>query len=194
MPEEIEIDTDKLHEAIHEEVEREGGTLLRTIALTTALFAALAAVASLLAGSTVNEALALKTEATQLQAQASDQWAYYQAKGIKSVVLESQKGLLASGDKSVSPDLDKNIARYKDEQQDAQKKAQEFERKRDEKGAEADLLIHQHHYFAYAVAMLQVAIALGAVAALTRKRLAWLGSTVLGLVGAGFFLWAMLAS
>lgn len=194
MPEEIEVDTDKLQEAIQEAVEKEGGTLLRTIALTTALFAALAAVSSLLAGSTVNEALTLKTEATQLQAQASDQWAYYQAKGIKAVVLESQKGLLASGDKSVPPSLDSDIARYKEEQQAAQKEAQEFERRRDEKGADADLLIYQHHFFAYAVALLQVAIALGAVAALTRKRLAWLGSVALGVIGAGIFVWALVAS
>jgi len=193
MPEEIEIDTDKLHEAIHEEVEKEGGALLRTIALTTALFAAFAAVASLLAGGTVNEALALKTEATQLQAQASDQWAYYQAKGIKAVVFEAQKGVLAAADKPISPDIEKNIARYKDEQQEAKKKAEEFEHERDEKGKEADHLIHQHHYFAYSVAMLQVAIALGAVAALTRKRWAWLGSTALGLIGAAIFLWALLA-
>ncbi|WP_378950680.1 DUF4337 domain-containing protein [Mesorhizobium sp. ANAO-SY3R2] len=193
MPEEIEVDTDKLHEAIHEEVEKEGGTFLRTIALTTALFAALAAVSSLLAGSSVNEALALKTEATQLQAQASDQWAYYQAKGIKAVVLESQMALLTSSGKSVSSDLGKNIARYKDEQQEAQQKAQEFEHQRDEKGTDADLLIHRHHFFAYAVAMLQVAIALGAVAALTRNRFVWLASTALGLVGAAIFLWAVLA-
>jgi len=193
MPEEIEIDTDKLQEAIHEEIEKEEGSLLRTIALTTALFAAVAAVASLLAGSTVNEALALKTEATQLQAQASDQWAYYQAKGIKAVVLEAQRGVLTSADKPVSPDTEKNIQRYKDEQQEAKKKAEEFEHERDEKGKEADHLIHQHHYFAYSVAMLQVAIALGAVAALTRKRLAWIGSAALGLVGAAIFFWALFA-
>ena len=193
MPEEIEIDTDKLHEAIHEEVEKEGGALLRTIALTTALFAACAAVASLLAGGTVNEALALKTEGAQLQAQASDQWAYYQAKGIKAVVLQAQKDVLAATDKPLPADLDKSIARYKDEQEQARKKAEEFERARDEKGHEADHLIHQHHYFAYAVALLQVAIALGAVAALTRKRLAWAGSGVLGLIGAVIFLWALFA-
>ena len=190
MPEEIEIDTDKLHEAIHEEVEKEGGALLRTIVLTTALFAAFAAIASLLAGGTVNEALALKTEATQLQAQASDQWAYYQAKGIKAVVFEAQKDVLASADKPVSPDTEKNIARYKDEQAEAKKKAEEFEHERDEKSKEADHLIHQHHFFAYSVAMLQVAIALGAVAALTRKRPAWLGSTALGIIGVLILLWA----
>ena len=192
MPEEIEIDTDKLHEAIHEEVEKEGGALLRTIALTTALFAAFAAVASLLAGSTVNEALALKTEATELQARASDQWAYYQAKGIKAVVFESQKGLLASADKPVPPETEKNIARYKDEQQESKKKAEEFEHERDEKNKEAEHLIHRHHYFAYAVALLQVSIALGAVAALTRKRFVWLGSSALGLVGIAIFLWVLL--
>jgi hypothetical protein len=74
MPEEPEIDADQLNERIHEELEHEGGALLKTSALTTALFAALGAIAALLAGGTVNEALVLKTEATRLQAEASDQW------------------------------------------------------------------------------------------------------------------------
>ena len=91
MPEEIEIDTDKLHEEIHEELEREGGSLLKMVALTTALFAALAAVAALRAGGTVNEALVMKTEATRLQAEASDQWAAYQAKGIKSAIQQASE-------------------------------------------------------------------------------------------------------
>src|SRR5207245_2997493 len=43
VPEEIEVDTDKLHEEIHEELESEGGWLLKAIALTTELFEALAA-------------------------------------------------------------------------------------------------------------------------------------------------------
>jgi hypothetical protein len=72
VPETPEIETDKLDENIHEELERAGGSLLKAIALSTALFAALAAVAALRAGSTVNEALVLKTEATRLQAEASD--------------------------------------------------------------------------------------------------------------------------
>jgi glucan-binding YG repeat protein len=193
MPEEIEIDTDKLRETIDEEVEKESSSLLRTVALTTALFAAFAAIASLEAGATVNEALALKTEATQLQAQASDQWAYYQAKGIKAVVLEAQKSTLATLDKAPPAEADKNIARYADEQKEAKKKAEELEHLRDEKSKEADELIHHHHHYAFSVALLQVAIALGAVAALTRKRLAWLGSTALGLIGASIFVYAYFA-
>ena len=67
MPDELEIDTDKLHETIHEELERGGRTLLMATAPTTALFAALGAVAALWASSTVNEAVVLKTEAIGLQ-------------------------------------------------------------------------------------------------------------------------------
>ena len=89
MPEGPEVETEKLHEAIQEELEHDGGGFLKRIALTTAILAALAAIASLKAGATVNEALVLKTEATRLQAEASDQWAYYQAKGLKAAVQEA---------------------------------------------------------------------------------------------------------
>ena len=91
MPEAPEIDTEKLHETIHEQVEREGSRLLRGIALTTALLAALPAIAALRAGATVNEALVLKTEAARLQSEASNQWAYYQAKGVKAAVQEASR-------------------------------------------------------------------------------------------------------
>ena len=191
MPEEIEIDTDKLHEAIHEEVEKEGGALLRTVALTTAIFAAIAAVASLEAGGTVNEALALKTEATRLQAEASDQWAYYQAKGIKAIIAETQGTVWNALDKTPPEALAKNKDRYTAEQKEAKDKAQELEKQRDEKEHEADHLMHRHHFFAQSVALLQVAIALGAVAALTRRRLAWVGSLLLGVGGVGVFGWAL---
>ena len=91
MPEGPEVDTDKLHEAIEEELEKEGGAFLKRVALTTAILAALAAISALRAGATVNEALVLKTEATRLQAEASDQWAYYQAKGVKAGVQEAAR-------------------------------------------------------------------------------------------------------
>src|SRR5260221_8868298 len=98
MPEEPEVETERLHEAINEELEKGGGAFLKRIALTTALLAALAAIASLKAGATVNEALVLKTEATRLQAQASDEWAYYQAKGIKAAIEKaSESAWLAAG-------------------------------------------------------------------------------------------------
>lgn len=189
MPEGPEVDTDKLRETIDEEIEREGGTLLRTIALTTAILAALAAVASLEAGGTVNEALALKTEATRLQAEASDQWAYYQAKGLKATVTEASRNTWIALDKTPPEELAKNQERYAEDQRKSSDKAKELEHERDEKSSEADHLMHRHHYFAQSVALLQVSIALGAVAALTRRRAVWVGSLLLGVLGAGVCGW-----
>jgi len=190
MPEGPEIDTDKLREAIDEELEHEGGNLLRGIALSTALLAAMAAIASLEAGSTVNEALSLKTEATRLQAEASDQWAYYQAKGLKATVMEAEKNTWLALDKTPPAELTAKAERYADDQKKSMDEAQKKEHERDEHGKEADELMHHHHFYAQSVALLQVSIALGAVAALTRKKLVWIGSALLGVVGCAVFGWA----
>jgi len=182
MPEGPEVETEKLHEAIHEELETEGGSFLKKIPLTTALLAALAAIAALRAGATVNEALVLKTEATRLQAEASDQWAYYQAKGIKGAVQEASRTAWEAAGKAAPAGFEERIKKYAEEQAEIKRKAEEKEKERDAKSAEADHLLHQHHIYANAVALFQVSIALGAVAALTRLRLVWAGSM---LVGAG---------
>jgi hypothetical protein len=192
MPEEPEVETDKLHEQIHEELEREGGSMLRAIALTTALFAALAAVAALRAGGTVNEALVLKTDATRLQAEASDQWAAYQAKGIKSAIQQASESAWAALGKPPPASFDNERQRYVREQLEIARVARDRERERDHKSAESERLLHAHHRFADSVALFQVAIALGAVAALTRMRLVWFGSMVVGLGGAGLVLMAIL--
>jgi Domain of unknown function (DUF4337) len=188
MPEEPEIDADTLNERIHEELQREGGALLKTIALTTALFAALGAVAALLAAGTVNQALVLKTEATRLQAEASDQWAAYQAKGLKAAIQQASQLFWTASGKSPPPRFSQEQQRYAREQAEIEQLARDKEHQRDRKSAEADELLHQHHRFADSVALLQVAIALGAVAALTRMRLVWYGSMLIGLIGAGLFL------
>jgi Domain of unknown function (DUF4337) len=185
MPEEAEVETDGLRERI---TEPPGGTLLRNIALTTALFAALGAVAALRAGDTVNEALVLKTEAGRLQAEASDQWAYYQAKGIKANVEATARAVWQAAGKTPPANVEASIQRYATEQQDSERAARAKERERDDKSKEADQLLEHHRRFANSVALIQVSIALGAVAALTRNRLVWMGSMALGLIGASVFI------
>jgi hypothetical protein len=70
-------------------------------------------------------------------------------------------------------------------QQDSiSRKATALEHGRDEKAREAELLLSQHETYAAAVALLQIAIALGAIGALTRYRLVWYGSVGLGVVAA----------
>ncbi len=187
MPEAPEIETEKLHEAIKEELEREGGAFLKIISVTTAILAVLAAIASLKAGATVNDALVLKTESARLQSEASDQWAYYQAKGIKAAIqAASRTAWLASG-KTPPVEYEQKRQQYLAEQEGIRQKALEKERERDLKLKESDHLLHIHHGFANSVALLQVSIALGAVAALTRFRLVWYGSLVVGCAGIVIF-------
>jgi len=193
MPEEPEVDTEKLHEAVHEELERDGSRFLKQIALTTAVLAAFASVASLKAGGTVNEALALKTDATRLRTEASDEWAYYQAKGTKAAVQEAARSSWLAAGKEPPPEYQARIKRYEEEQKEIQAQAREKEREAEEKQREAEELLHRHHSFANAVALFQVSIALGAVAALTRNRSVWLASVLLGLAGAAVFLWRLVA-
>lgn len=191
MPEEPEVEMEKIHEAVKEELEREGGAFLKQISLTTAILAVLAALASLRAGATVNTALVLKTEATRLQSEASDQWAFYQAKGIKAAVQEASRTPWLAMGKEPPSQYKEKMERYGQEQAEIRNNALEKERERDEKLKESDHLLHKHHGFADAVALFQVSIAMGAVAALTRYRLVWFGSLLAGCAGIAFFAWSL---
>jgi hypothetical protein len=182
MPEGPEIDTDKMREQIAEEADR-GGTLLRRIALTTALLAVFATLAGLKAGATINAALMLRTEATRLQAEASDQWAFYQAKGLRAAVEDATRAAWLAQGKEPPPEYAEKREHHAAEQREIEAKAREKERERDEKLVESDHLLHAHHVFAGAVAIFQVSIALGAVAALARSRAVWLGSLLLSVGG-----------
>lgn len=193
MPEEPEVDLDRVHESIHEEAHHSGGdTFLKRIALTTAVIAALAAVSSLEAGATANEALVLKTEAARMQAEASDQWAYYQAKGIKMAIAQAQEAPWLAASKAPPPAFEETVKRYGQEQAAIKDEAGKKEKERDAKSAEADQLLERHHRYANSVALFQVAIALGAVAALTRIRPVWMGSMLVGIVGLGLFIFAFM--
>lgn len=189
MPEGQEVELDSLHEHIHEAAAHEGGRFLKIVALTTALLAALAAIGSLQAGATVNEALLLKTESTQLQSRASDLWAYYQAKGIKGAIAQGEATSWQAAGKPIPAALTATASRYTSQQLDISKQATQLEHERDARSAEADHLLHRHHGFANAVALFQVAIALGAITALTRSRPAFGASLLLGASGLVLLIW-----
>src|SRR4051812_1801928 len=84
--EEAEVPLESLHEHIHHSAEHGGERWISWVALSTAILAVLAAIAGLLSGQHANEAMANQIEA-------SDQWAYYQAKGIKAAVLDAKMSL-----------------------------------------------------------------------------------------------------
>jgi hypothetical protein len=189
MPEEQEVDSRELAERAREEADREGSALLRRIALTTAVLAAFTVIAALEASDTINEAIVLKTEATRLQAQASDVWAHYQAKTIKSLAARGAAAAWEAAGRAVPPAIADEVRQHAEGTAELEREARDRERERDERSSEADALLARHGRFAEAVALFQLAIALGAVAALTRLRPVLVLSMLLG--GAGLVFLAL---
>ncbi len=197
MAEEIEIETTDLQETIDElREEREERAeeakqtkWTRFISLTTALFAVLAAIASLLAGALVNESGIVKSDAVLQQAQASDTWAYYQAKGIKASTSAQTAALMAAmpGQQAGAKKWNSEAAKQKAGQADLKKQAEELEEKRNERNKESEALLARHEWYAWCVTCMQVAISLGAIAALTKRKDVWIVSIVLGVIGCVLF-------
>jgi hypothetical protein len=108
------------------------------------------------------------------QAQASDQWAYYQAKGIKARISELE--LHQATDETKAKKLEADVARYKLEQQEASDAAKRLEGERDEAARHSGPLGN-------GIAALQIAIALGSICILTKKKLLFGAAAVLGFGG-----------
>lgn len=173
-----EVPLETVQEHIHHHAEHsEGKKWVMGVALSSAIFAALAAVASLMAGHHVNEALIS-------QLQASDQWALYQAKGIKAGVLSDKIEVLAALGKPVPPG-DKSPEKYAQEQKEIQDEARKLETERVEH-------LDHHVKLATAVTMFQICIAVSAISVLTQKRTFWWVSLVFGGVGVFFLLVGLL--
>jgi Domain of unknown function (DUF4337) len=186
MPEEIEVPTEHLHEAIHEEAHKGGhghehaahhATWTQGVALSSALMAVLAAVAALLAGHHANEGVLE-------QIRAANRWSQYQSKSIKSAVLGSKVEMLSELEKHAKEEDRKKLEEYKLDMKELQEKATELEHA-------SETHMGTHSSLARTVTTLQVAIALSAIAVLTRKKWLWLGSLGLTAIGAGLFVLAM---
>ncbi len=179
--EEMEIPTEHLQEAIHEKAEEEKEKWVMWVALSTAFMAVLAAIAGLMGGHHVNEALID-------QIKASDQWAYYQAKGIKREISASADKILEAipGSKVVpTAELKEAVARYEKEKEEIKATAEEHQKASEEH-------LEKHVTLAKAVTIFQIAIAISAIAILTRKKPLWYGSIALTLAGAVFLLLGIL--
>jgi Domain of unknown function (DUF4337) len=174
--EEAEIPLEHLQEEIHHHAEHGGAPWISWVALSTAILAVLAAITGLLSGSHANEAM-------MNQIEASDQWGYYQAKSIKASVLEAKMTLAAAA--ATEKDKEK-AAQYQEEQT-------EIKREAEHKQAEARANFHKHEVFARSVTMFQIAIAIAAISALTKKRRFWFVSLVFGLAGAVFLVLGSMA-
>ena len=158
------------------------------LSFTTALIAVFAAIAALESGSYANEALLRKNEALLAQARASDQWAYYQAKSVKSTIYATQAASSKSSDPALSAKAQQEAERYATEEAEISKAAKDLEKEAHEETELSAHSLEHHHRFAYAVTMFQVSIALAAVAALSRQKAMWLVGLVISMLGIVYFL------
>ena len=184
---EVPLESAQEHINHHAEHLAEGKEWVLGVALSSAIFAALAAVASLLAGHHVNEALIAQIDANNHNIAASDRWAEYQAKSIKATVLSSRLEVFRALDKPVSAQDEEKVKKYESEQEEISKKAREFEEEGRKVKEEGERHLHWHIILARAVTMFQVSIAVAAISVLARRRVFWYVSLLFGSVGLYFF-------
>ena len=179
--EEPEVPTEHLHEEIHHQAAHGNERWIMGVALSSALLASLAAVASMSSGH-------YSTEAMVSQIESADQWSFFQAKSIKEAQLKTKMDLLAALGKPASTNDTAKAAEYEHDKAEIQKKAGELSQ-------DAKRFLHTHHLLSRSVTMFQIAIAIGAISALTRRKAFWivsLGFGALGLVLAGYSALAIL--
>lgn len=146
-------------------------TFTKRIALVTAIFAVILAIASL-GGSNATKEMLLA------QQQSSDQWAFYQAKVIREHLYRSQKmrleADLAERGGSIKPEtrkhyesllkkLDEEAVRYSTEKKEIEKEAKKLEHER-------DIYRQKDPYFDYAEVLLQISIVMASVSILAVSR------------------------
>jgi len=153
----------------------------RRVALTTAIFAVILAITSLGGNNAMKEMLLA-------QQQASDQWAFYQAKVIREHFYRGQKMRLELDlleRESLKPQIRQRYEQLlrqmaaEEERYGAEKKEIEKEAKKLEH--ERDLNRDKDPYFDYAEVLLQIAIVMASIAILAHSR----GVFVFALVSAG---------
>ncbi len=128
------------------------------------------------------------------QAQASDQWAFYQSKSLKGYLYELQKEKIELELKSVeknSPDLvgeysqkiefyGNQVKKYEKEKKDIMKDAKHLEHERDEAQERREI-------FGITIIFFQMGILFCSIAALMRKKYIWMIGSIVGAIGLAYF-------
>ena len=167
------------HAAAHSDKDRFAGT----IAVATAILATVGALFSYMGGATQANAGLYKNNAAIKKTEASNQWNFYQAKSSKQNLAELAL-VLAPEDKR--PGYRDEVERYRKEKAEIKLVADKLEAESADWDRRSDAELHQHHRWAQATTTLQVAIALAAIALLTRRK--WLEWGMFGVAGIGLVL------
>jgi len=116
----------------------------------------------------------------------SDQWAYYQAKGIKSEIAASEGKVISSVTHQPLPaDNQKRVEKYAKEQESIKQTAEEFQK-------ESEQHLDEHMILSRAVTLFQISITLAAISVLMKKRVLWMFSILISLVGIVFLVMGLM--
>jgi uncharacterized protein HemX len=154
------------------------------IAVATAILATLGAVMSFAAGDTQAKAQIYKNDAAIKKTEANDQWAYYQAKGNKQNLAEVAATLVTQPDKVAF--YQGEVERYKKEKAEIKQAADKLEAESKQWDQRSEEQMHVHHRWALGATAMQIAIALSAIAVLTRRSWLVYGVYVVAVIGTAF--------
>ncbi|MFM9926866.1 DUF4337 domain-containing protein [Variovorax sp. H27-G14] len=161
---------------------KDGGmSMTSKIAVCTAVIATVGAIFSYMGGATQANAGLYKNNAAIKKTEASNQWNYFQSKSTKQALAEFARD--TATDDTRRQGWQVKVARYEQEKTDIQAAAKKLEDDSNRWDAQSEEQMHQHHRWAQATTVLQVSIALAAMALLTKKK--WLERGMFGVAVAG---------
>ena len=153
-----------------------GGGMTNQIAMFTAIIATVGAIFAYMGGATQANAGLYKNNAAIKKTEASNQWNYFQSKSTKQSLAEVSRDLTQNA--SEKEKYQAKIDRYEKEKNEIKAVAEKLEAESTDWDHRSDHELHLHHRWAQATTVLQVAIALAAIALLTRKK--WLEYAMFG--------------
>lgn len=148
----------------------------REIGLTMAIVAVLLALATMLGHR-------MHTEEVLIQTHANDQWAYYQAKTIRSHMYAADAEVV-----SLLPKGERLAEDFKKRSEDQKAGAEEVRKQAQEKEQESDATSRKANQFDTAEIFLEIAIVLCSISLLTRMKAFWLVSFISTAIGVLFAL------
>ena len=163
-----------------------GGGMINQIAMFTAIIATVGAIFSYMGGATQANAGLFKNDAAIKKTEASNQWNFFQAKSTKQALAELAMNLSPEAGKAA---YQAKVERYEKEKGDIKVVADKLEAEATEWNRQSDEQMHQHHRWAQATTVLQVCIALAAIALLTKKK--WLEYAMFGAGAVGMVVGAL---
>jgi hypothetical protein len=164
-----------------EKEQRESWT--KYVSLTMVCIAVLAAIATLKGGGFSTRSLKEMNQATLYQAQASDQWAFFEALSIKENLYQIELDHLNAApvpDAAAVEKMKAKVAKYDKDKSDSSATAKKYEGQRDASRATADKAAEHSKQMGLSITLFQIAIALGAMCLTVKKKPLWIVSLILG--------------